>query len=111
MVAKGVRRLTEQLTEVLVIMVVAGGVGLVAAAVAAWLGERIRRSSRAASGIESHNHIKDLDRAEVGAVAQALQVELRRERRRSLWRHFLVNLWFFMLGVAVTTLVDLGFGF
>jgi hypothetical protein len=42
-------------------------------------------ADRLESDIETYNRIKDLDRAEVEAVAQALEVDLRTERRQSLW--------------------------
>jgi NhaP-type Na+/H+ or K+/H+ antiporter len=81
---KGAFEMTETLMELLITVVVAAGIGLVASALVAWLEERMRRSSGAASETTG---------------------------QRAFWGHLFANFWFYMFGVIVTIFVDFIFGF
>jgi hypothetical protein len=70
--------------ELLITVAVAAGIGLVASALVAWLEERIRRGS--------------------GAASETTE-------QRAFWGHFLANFWFFLFGAVVTIFVDYIFGF
>jgi peptidoglycan hydrolase CwlO-like protein len=57
------------------------------------------------SDLETYNHLVELKRSEVEAVAQLLRGELRSQERRGFWQEVLVNFVFFVLGVVTTLLL------
>jgi hypothetical protein len=64
------------------------------------MAERLQRD------VETHTRLLALDREEVEAVAQTMAGEVRREGRRNLLTSFLLNAFFFGLGVLVTLLLS-----
>jgi ribosomal protein L18 len=59
---------------------------------------------------ETYERLRDINREEAEAVAQALGDELRKEGRRSFLTNFLMNFGFFVLGVATTLVLSIVFG-
>jgi hypothetical protein len=76
--------MTETLTELLITVAVAAGIGLVASALVAWLEERMRRDSGAASETTG---------------------------QRAFWGHFFANFWFFLFGAVAAIFVDFILGY
>ena len=59
---------------------------------------------------ETYERLRNINREEAEAVAQALGGELRKEGRRSLLTNFFMNFVFFVLGVATTIALSILFG-
>jgi ABC-type multidrug transport system fused ATPase/permease subunit len=59
---------------------------------------------------ETYERLRNINREEAEAVAQALGGELRKEGRRSLLTNFFMNFGFFVLGVATTIALSMYFG-
>jgi hypothetical protein len=59
---------------------------------------------------ETYERLRNINREEAEAVAQALGGELRKEGRRSLFTNFFMNFGFFVLGVATTIALRILFG-
>ena len=59
---------------------------------------------------ETYERLRNINREEAEAVAQALGGELRKEGRRSLLTNFLMNFVFFVLGVITTIALSVLFG-
>jgi hypothetical protein len=59
---------------------------------------------------ETYERLRNINREEAEAVAQALGGELRKEGRRSLLTNFFMNFGFFVLGVATTLALSILFG-
>jgi septal ring factor EnvC (AmiA/AmiB activator) len=59
---------------------------------------------------ETYERLRNINREEAEAVAQALGGELRKEGRRSLLTNLLMNFGFFVLGVATTLVLSIYFG-
>jgi flagellar biosynthesis/type III secretory pathway M-ring protein FliF/YscJ len=59
---------------------------------------------------ETYERLRNINREEAEAVAQALGGELRKEGRRSLLTNLFMNFGFFVLGVATTIALRILFG-
>jgi predicted translin family RNA/ssDNA-binding protein len=66
--------------------------------------EKLRRDA------ETYEQLKNMNREEAEAVAQALRGELKTEGRRSFWSNAAMNFLFFVLGVGTTVALSILFG-
>jgi flagellar biosynthesis/type III secretory pathway M-ring protein FliF/YscJ len=66
--------------------------------------EKLRRDA------ETYEQLKNMNREEAEAVAQALRGELETQGRRSFWSNAAMNFVFFVLGVGTTVALSIIFG-
>jgi len=54
---------------------------------------------------KDYEKIVEMRRPEVEAISRLLRSELQKESRRSFWKNFIVNLFFFALGFVANTII------